>query len=175
MSELKPSHEVQGIVCRPQIQDCIAAQIWGRLQKKFCSIEGSQKHVVSVTLNGRGLTQPGLFLELAKLSNWWRRTLVRLVTKNLIILHLLDHTWRWWLFSTEEQPSLQHSIDLGFMTTWQDSILSSVKTHLEFAKKHLKDPQTMKSKILWSDKPQFQASCLKETRLCSTCRVPSQN
>ncbi len=27
--------------------------------------------------------------------------------------------------------------------------------HLEFAKKHLKDLQTMKNKILWSDEPQF--------------------
>ena len=34
-------------------------------RKAFCFIEGSQKHVVSVTLNGRSLKQPGLFLELA--------------------------------------------------------------------------------------------------------------
>ncbi|XP_058260438.1 C-type lectin domain family 1 member B-like [Hemibagrus wyckioides] len=30
MSEHKPSREVQGIVCRPQRQDCIEAQIWER-------------------------------------------------------------------------------------------------------------------------------------------------
>ncbi len=36
-------------------------------------------------------------------------------------------------------------------------------TALEFAKKHLKDPQTVRNKILWSDDAQFQASCLKET------------
>ncbi len=59
--------------------------IWGRVQKKICFIEGSQNHVVSVTLNGRGLKQPGLFLELASWPNWaidgewlwlecWRRT-----------------------------------------------------------------------------------------------------
>ncbi len=30
-------------------------------------------------------------------------------------------------------------------------------------KKHLKDPQTPRNKIIWSDEPQFQASCLKET------------
>ncbi len=30
-------------------------------------------------------------------------------------------------------------------------------------KKHLKDPQTVRKKILWSDEPQFQASCLKDT------------
>ncbi len=38
-----------------------------------------------------------------------------------------------------------------------------MKTHLECAKKHLKDPQTLRNKILWSDEPQFQTSCLKET------------
>uniref|UniRef100_A0A8C2JHK5 Uncharacterized protein n=1 Tax=Cyprinus carpio TaxID=7962 RepID=A0A8C2JHK5_CYPCA len=38
-----------------------------------------------------------------------------------------------------------------------------MKTHLEFAKNHLKDPQTMRNKILWSDEPQFQASGLKES------------
>ncbi len=41
--------------------------------------------------------------------------------------------------------------------------LRNMKTHLEFAKKHLKDPQTLRNKILWSDEPQYQASCLKET------------
>ncbi len=39
-------------------------------RKRFCFIEGSQKHVVSVTLNGRSLKQPGFFLELASLPNW---------------------------------------------------------------------------------------------------------
>ncbi len=38
-----------------------------------------------------------------------------------------------------------------------------MKTHLECAKKHLKDPQTLRNKILWSDEPQLQTSCLKET------------
>ncbi len=38
-----------------------------------------------------------------------------------------------------------------------------MKTHLEFAEKHLKDPQTVRHNIIWSDEPQFQTSCLKET------------
>ncbi len=61
---------------------------------------------------------------------------------------------------------MAHSIE--FMAAWQDSILSSVKTHLEFAEKHLKDPQTVRNKIIWSDEPQFQVSCLKGTRYCSS-------
>ncbi len=39
-------------------------------RKKFCFIEGSQMHVVSVTLNRRSLKQPGFFLELASWPNW---------------------------------------------------------------------------------------------------------
>ncbi len=35
----------------------------------FVRIEGSQKHVVSVTLNSSSLKQPGLFLELVSWSN----------------------------------------------------------------------------------------------------------
>ncbi len=45
----------------------------------------------------------------------------------------------------------------------------NMKTHLKFAKKkHLKDPQTLRNKIIWSDEPQFKTSCLKETRHCSS-------
>ncbi len=47
-----------------------SSHIWRRVQKKICCIEVSQKHVVSVTLNGRSLKQPGLFLELASWTNW---------------------------------------------------------------------------------------------------------
>ncbi len=36
-----------------------------------------------------------------------------------------------------------------------------MKTRLEFTKIHLKDPQTVRNNIIWSDEPQFQASCLK--------------
>ncbi len=104
---------------------------------------------------------------LFKLSNWWRRALVSVVTKNLMVtlVELHDHMWREEK-STEEQTPLQHSIDLGFMAVWQDSILSSGKTWKHtwnLQKKHLKDPQTLRNNILWSDGPQFQALCLKET------------
>ncbi len=54
--------------------------------------------------------------------------------------------WALWRCQTQSSPQWRH-----------------MKTHLEFAEKHLKDPQTLRNKILWSDEPQFQASCLKET------------
>ncbi len=65
-------------------------------RKKICFIEGSQKHVVSVTLNGRSLKQPGFFLELASRPNWttdgdgiwlewWPRTWWSLYLSSMII------------------------------------------------------------------------------------------
>jgi hypothetical protein len=62
MSEQKPSHEVKGIVNRAPIQDCVKAQIWGRVQKHFCSIERP-------FLNGRSLEPPRLLLELSTQPN----------------------------------------------------------------------------------------------------------
>ncbi len=70
ISEQRPSPGVKRTVCRAQKQVCVKRHIWGRVQKKFCCIEGSKKHVASITLNGRSLEQPGLFLELASWPNW---------------------------------------------------------------------------------------------------------
>ena len=86
------SHEVETIV-----QDCVEAEIWGRVPKHFCSIEGSRTQKPPSFLNGRGLETPRLFLELAsqaKLSNRGRRALVREV--------------------------LQHSTNQTFMVEWPD-------------------------------------------------------
>ncbi len=124
-----------------QRQDCIEAQIWGRVQTHFCSIEGSQKHVISVTLNGRSLKRPGLFLELAKLSTWWRRALSRLVTKNLISGDRRN------LQKDKHHCNTPPIWDLCWCVQTQSSLQWS---HM---KTHLKDPQTVRNKILWSDEP----------------------
>ncbi len=63
----------------------------------------------------------------AKLSNWWRWALSRLVTKNLMVT-LVELICRWEK-PTEEQTSLQRSTNLGFMEMWPNLMLSSVKTH----------------------------------------------
>ncbi len=168
ISEWKPSHEVKGTACRAQRQDCIKAQIWGRLHKNVFCTEGSQEHsgfhnsqmeevwhnlgyVSQKHRKPKLIVEPlygatinlGLrcFLEIqprtlprtvrpAKLSNWWRRALSRLVTKNLMVtlIKLHDHICRWEK-PTEGQTSLQHSTDLGFTAVWPNSFLSSVKTH----------------------------------------------
>ena len=44
MSEEKPSHVAEGIVRMAPRQDCVEAEIWGRVPKHFCSIEGPQEH-----------------------------------------------------------------------------------------------------------------------------------
>ena len=89
MSEQKPSHELEGIVDRAPTQDCVEAQIWGRVPKHFCSIEGPQEK----WLNGRKVkwkkfgttkTLPRAG-RLAILCNRGRRTLVREVTKNPMV------------------------------------------------------------------------------------------
>ncbi len=52
------------------------------------------------------------------------------------------------------------------MVVWPDAILSSVKTHentLGICKKAPKGPSDSEKRDSLVDKPQFQASCLKET------------
>ena len=44
MSEQKQRHEAEGIVRRAPRQACAEAQIWGRVPKYFCIIEGPQEH-----------------------------------------------------------------------------------------------------------------------------------
>ncbi|KAK3539900.1 hypothetical protein QTP70_017709 [Hemibagrus guttatus] len=73
----------------------------------------------------------------AKLSDRGRRALVREVTKNLKVTlkQLLENL-------PEEQPSLQHFTNQAW--------------NLEFAKTHLKDSQTKRSKILWFDETKIE-------------------
>ena len=74
----KPSYEIEGIVRRAPRQDCVEAQIWGRVTKHFCTIEGPQeKFGTTNTLPRAG--------RLAKLSNQGRRALVREVAKNPMV------------------------------------------------------------------------------------------
>uniref|UniRef100_A0A674CAQ7 pre-mRNA 3' end processing protein WDR33 n=1 Tax=Salmo trutta TaxID=8032 RepID=A0A674CAQ7_SALTR len=65
----KPSHEVEGIVRRAPRQDCVEAQVWGRVPSNVCSIEGPQEQWPPSFLNGRNCGPPRLFLELATWPN----------------------------------------------------------------------------------------------------------
>ena len=73
-SEQKPSHEVEGIVRRTLRQDCVKAQICGRVPKHFCSVDVTvpKNTAASIILKGKKfgttktLPRAG---RLAKLSN----------------------------------------------------------------------------------------------------------
>ena len=74
------------IVRRALRQDCFEAQIWGKVPKHFCSIEGPQNTVTSIILKWMKFGTTGTLPRaghLAKLHNWGRR--VREVTKNLMV------------------------------------------------------------------------------------------
>ncbi len=63
MSEQKLSHDVKGLACRAERQDCVETDL--DTEKKFCCVEGSQEHLASIILNEWSLKQLGLFLDLA--------------------------------------------------------------------------------------------------------------
>ena len=50
MSEQNPSHEVEGIVRRAQRQDCVEAQIWGRVPNISAALKVSKNTVASIIL-----------------------------------------------------------------------------------------------------------------------------
>ncbi|KAG2465827.1 TC1A transposase, partial [Polypterus senegalus] len=59
----------------------------------------------------------------------------------------------------ERRPSLQQSTNQACMVEWPDGSLLTKRhmaAHLEFAKRHLKDSQTMRNKILWSDETKIE-------------------
>ena len=79
------------------------------------------------------------------MSNRGRRALVKEVTKNPMVTR------------TELQSS---SVEMGepFKRTAISTALSKrhMTARLEFAKRHLKDSQTMRNKILWSDETKIE-------------------
>ncbi len=95
ISEGKPSHEFKGTASRAQRQDCIAAQIWGRLQNISAALKIPKSTVASIILKWKmfGTTRTLPRAGRPAQSNWWRRGLSRLVTKNLMVtlIELHDH------------------------------------------------------------------------------------
>ncbi|KAG2469917.1 TCB1 transposase, partial [Polypterus senegalus] len=106
----------------------------------------------------RTLPRPGWQ---SKLSDWGRRALVREKTKNpMVTLSELQRS------SMERgEPSRRttisaaiHQSGLYGTVARRTPLLSKrhMAAHLEFAKRHLKDSQTMRNKILWSDKTKIE-------------------
>ena len=84
------------IACRAQRQDCVKAQIWGRLQKMSATLKISNSTVASIILKwktfGTTRTLPRAGSP-AKLSNQGRRALVREVTKNPMVTLCGETQW----------------------------------------------------------------------------------
>ena len=107
---------------------------------------------------------PGLFLEwanLAKLSNRGRRALVREVTKNsMVTLTELQpcSMKREEPFRKTTISAAIHQSGLYDRVTRRKPLLSKrhMTAHLEFAKRHLKDSQTMRNKMIWSDETKIE-------------------
>ena len=93
MSEQKPNHEFEGIVCRAPRQDCVEAQIWERVPKMSAALKVPKNTVASIILKwkkfGTTKTLPRAGRPV-KLSNRRRRSLVRKVTKNPMVT-LTEH------------------------------------------------------------------------------------
>lgn len=80
-------------------------------------------------------------------KSWGQRNCLQ--SSETVCMSSRDPVWR--CKKLLGQPSLQHSIDLGLMAQWSNRSLSCER----FAKKHLKETQTVRNKILWSDEPRF--------------------
>ena len=97
MSEQNQAMRSKEFVHRAQRQDCVEAQIWEGYQKMYTCIQNVyKKNILEVPMNtvasiilkwkkfGTTKTLPGAG-RLDKLSNRWRRALVREVTKNPMV------------------------------------------------------------------------------------------
>ena len=112
-----------------------------------------------------------------KLSNWRRRALVREMTKNLMVTLTelqsssveMGEPFR---RTTIISAAFHQSGLYGRVATWKTLLSKRQMTaHLEFAKRHLKDSQTMRNKILGSDKTKIELFGLNAK--CHIWRKPS--
>ena len=151
MSEQKPSNEVEGIVLRAPRQDCVEAQ--EGYQKMSAAMKVPKNTVASNILKwknfGTTKTLPRAVHQ-AKL----RRALVREVTKNpMVTLTELQSS------SVEMgAPATLHQSGLYGRVARRKPLLSKrhMTARLEFAKRHLNDPQTIINTILWSDETKIE-------------------
>uniref|UniRef100_A0AAQ4Q2V2 Transposase Tc1-like domain-containing protein n=1 Tax=Gasterosteus aculeatus aculeatus TaxID=481459 RepID=A0AAQ4Q2V2_GASAC len=105
----------------------------------------------------------------ARLSDWGRRALVGEVTRNpMVTLRELQRCSmkRGEPYRRTTISAALHKSGLFGRVARQKPLLSKkdMTASLEFAKKHLKDSQTMRNKILWSDETKIELSGLNAKR-----------
>ena len=162
ISEQKPSHEIVGTACRAQRQDCVEAQIWGRLQK-----------------NSKTLPRGG---HPAKLSNSrGRKALVRKVTKNPMVTQVELQRSCVEMWETSRRTTITATFNRSGLygrVAWRKPLLSERwKTHesqhgvCKKVSKGLSDCEKQDSLVWWNqdriEAKQFKVSYLEETRNCS--------
>ena len=111
---------------------------------------------ISAALTTRTLPRPG---RPAKLSNRGRRALVREVKKNpKITVAELQRCSREMGESSTKSTAALHQSGLYGRVARRKPLLSArhMKARIEFAKKHMKDSQTMTNKIVWSDETKIE-------------------
>ena len=138
--------------------------MWGHRSgegyKKFCCTEISQEHSGRHKKFGttRTLPRDG---HPTKLSSQGTRALARVFTKNpMVTLAELQRSFVQ-IGETSRRSMITasfHQSGLYSRVARQKPLLSKkhMKACLEFAKKHLKDSQTVRNKILWSDETKIE-------------------
>ncbi len=125
-------------------QDCIEAHTWGRQKKILLHWSYSGFHNSQLE-EGSSRTLPRAGRP-AKLSNWWRRALSRLATKNLMV------SWVPWSYMQMGKTYTNITATLHrFLWRCGQTQISLKWRHentLNLQKKHLKDPQTLRNKII---------------------------
>ena len=167
MSEQKPSNEVEGIVRRSQRQDCVEAQIWEGYQNISAALL-VPKNTVAIILKWKtfGTTKTLLRVgRLAKLRKREKRVLVREVTKTRWSRPMVTLTEIQSSSVKMGEPSRRttisaalHQSGLYGRVARRKPLLSKthMKARLKFAKRHLKDSQNMRTKIIWSDETKIE-------------------
>ncbi len=160
--------------CPAELRDRIVLrQIWGRLQKTLCCVEGSHEHLAS-------MKQSGLFLDLASWPNW------AIKGEGSWLERWSRHWWPLWLSSMilygDGRNILMTNItstNLGLMAKWPNSSFSSVKIHetlIGIYKNTLKITLRLWKKKRFSGLMNLNSLFMSEGNQASliTCIIPSQ-
>ena len=144
-------------------QDCVTAQIWGKVPKHFYSIEGPKNTVTSIILKwkkvGRTKAVPRAGRP-PKLRNRGRRVLIREVTKNLMVtvtelqsssVEMGGPSRRTIISAALHQSELYGRVARRkpLLSKWHDSPLGVFQNAP-------KDSQTLRNKIIWSDETKIE-------------------
>ena len=158
------NHEVEGTAHGAQRQNCGKHRSGQGYKRISAALKVPKSTVASIILKWkkfgmtRTLPRPG---RPAKLSNRGRRALVREVKKNpkITVAELQRCSREMGESSTKSTiTAALHQSGLYGRVAQRKPLLSArhMKARIEFAKKHMKDSQTMRNKILWSDETKIE-------------------